>query len=210
MPAKPGQEIIQMMQHIAETEWEMFQNVNSLGGRASCQDDSETFEIMRLSQFVSWTPELMESYALDLELAQQAGRNLVTEKYGYMMEFTDPQYFEQNLRNALPPVDAGTMKVIDEITEYLVRCEEDFAKAFPKLSRSGRPISGKHEAFDFTSVEIYAVGELKTYSRKTLDLYRDHVRNCRVSGKNLVFTVKDMMVKLYGYASLEDAEQKMQ
>ena len=40
----------------------MFQNVDNLGGRADCQDDFETFYIMRRSQYDNWTEEMVRVY----------------------------------------------------------------------------------------------------------------------------------------------------
>ena len=64
----------------------MFQNVRNTGGRAACQDDFETFDVMRKSQFLTWDLPLLESYWQDLQEGKAQGRNLVMEKYAYMME----------------------------------------------------------------------------------------------------------------------------
>ena len=45
----------------------MFQNVRNTGGRAACQDDFETFDVMRKSQFLIWDLPLLESYWQDLQ-----------------------------------------------------------------------------------------------------------------------------------------------
>ncbi len=42
------------IEKIINIEWDMFQNVHNIGGRASCQDDRRTFYIMRGSQFFCW------------------------------------------------------------------------------------------------------------------------------------------------------------
>ena len=70
-----------LIDEVIEREWEQFQYVQNEGGRASCQDDHETFVIMRKSQFMNWTQELLESYRQDLIEAEAAHWNLLTEKY---------------------------------------------------------------------------------------------------------------------------------
>lgn len=44
---------------IIRMEWELFDKVQNIGGRASCQDQWSTFQIMRSSQLLAWTPELL-------------------------------------------------------------------------------------------------------------------------------------------------------
>ena len=69
------------IQEIVAMEWDMFQLVQNQGGRASCQDDWVTFEIMRSSQFRAWDDRTRESYWQDLHDARDTGRNLLMEKY---------------------------------------------------------------------------------------------------------------------------------
>ncbi len=39
---------------VVTAEWEMFSNVQNVGGKASCQMDPKTFRIMRSSQMDNW------------------------------------------------------------------------------------------------------------------------------------------------------------
>ena len=48
------------IQKIIDIEWEMFQQVDNIGGRADCQDDKETFYIMRRSQYENWSGEMID------------------------------------------------------------------------------------------------------------------------------------------------------
>ena len=70
---------------IIEREWEMFQKTQNIGGRAACQDQFDTFYANRYSQHSIWQPDTLESYRNDLIAAGMAGRNLIAEKYGYMI-----------------------------------------------------------------------------------------------------------------------------
>ena len=93
-----------LVSKIIEREWDMFQNVENIGGKASCQQDYQTFEIMRYSQAMSWSEETLESYLKDLQKAQKNKRNLLTEKYARMMESTSPLEYAQ-IESLLPPLD---------------------------------------------------------------------------------------------------------
>lgn len=88
-------EKMKLIQRLIEREWTLFDKVHNIGGRASCQDDRKTFFIMRGSQFLSWNVPLLESYENDLRAAQAEGRNLLAEKYGYMMMWTSPKEFKE-------------------------------------------------------------------------------------------------------------------
>ena len=95
-----------LIKEIVQTEWAMFDRVSNAGGRAGCQDDWETFDIMRRSQFVVWDRVSLESYRNDLQQAEKQGRNLLTEKYAYMMQDTCPEEY-QKIEKELPVLSAA-------------------------------------------------------------------------------------------------------
>mgnify|MGYP003462291842 CR=1 FL=1 len=76
-----GEDVELLIENIIALEWEAFDKVENEGGRADCQDDYETFYIMRKSQYLAWTDELLESYYNDLVMAANKGWNLIMEKY---------------------------------------------------------------------------------------------------------------------------------
>ncbi|MBR4224439.1 MAG: DUF4125 family protein, partial [Oscillospiraceae bacterium] len=104
---------------IIAVEWDMFDKVQNVGGRADCQDDWETFSIMRKSQYYCFDEELLRSILSDFLSARDAGRNVITEKYGYMMRYTVPEEFAR-IEAALPPVSEFKAQLIDAIVPIQV------------------------------------------------------------------------------------------
>ena len=62
---------------LIETEWEDFQKVHNEGGRASCQDDRETFFIQRKCRLITWPEALVESWHEDLKEAGYEFRPII-------------------------------------------------------------------------------------------------------------------------------------
>lgn len=193
----------ELINRIVEMEWEMFDKVHNEGGRAPCQDDEWTFYAMRYSQHSAFSTDTLKSYEQDLLQAASEGRNLLTEKYAYMMEFTDPDYFDQNLREHLPRISPEKAELIDRIANLMIRGEQEFEKAYPLFSSQGRPIFGNGNGD--VSFHIYAMGELKTYSVRTLLLYLQDMHG----ETNPSFSIHRTTAEFYGYRDLDDAEQKI-
>ena len=189
---------------IIGAEWQMFDKVQNEGGRAACQNDARTFAIMRYSQFAPLPQDVLKSYRDDLAVAAREGRNLLAEKYAYMMEYTDPATFDRTLRDHLPAVSAYKQELCARIANRLIRDEQQFAARYPALHAQGRPTEGAQA--DDVSVHVYALGELKTYSERTLERYDAWLR--MHPEENISVSVHRVMVQLYGYDSLEAAEAR--
>ncbi len=193
---------------LIETEWKAFQAVHNEGGRASCQDDPETFFLMRRSQFHAWPEDLADSYARDLRAAEAEGRNLLAEKYAWMMESTAPEQFER-ISGLLPELSEEKERLIGLIAGIQVPWMEEYASAYPALASGNRPIHAARDTEFSTSFETYLKGELHTYSEGTLLLYLDFIRGLEREGKNLSLLVMEATVRAYGYKSLEEAEERV-
>lgn len=197
------------IERIIDIEWQMFQKVENIGGRASCQDDFETFYIMRFSQYGSWTDEMVDYYLDFAEDSLLQGRNLVNEKYARMMEFTDPEYYHQVLEPYFPPINDEGLALIDKIVEAMITWEIEFSKLYPKLSAAGRPITSDGDASGFTSLETYARGELTTYPVELLRLYTKYVDILHSEGKSLSLIIQEILVEFYGYDTIKEAEDSL-
>lgn len=194
-----------IVKSVVAIEWALFDKVQNCGGRAACQDDAQTFSIMRSSQFQAWDPELLESYKEDLLYAQAQGRNLLCEKYAYMMERTAPAEYQQ-IKDALPVPSLEALYLTDIICAAHVTWQEKLAKRFPSLTGRGRPIRKEMDGPGVTSFETYLRGELLTYSVETLRLYAAFVEKSQKEKINLCEQVLRNTVLRYGYPDLETAE----
>ena len=188
-------------------EWDMFFRVPNVGGQASCQMDPATFKIMRHSMASAWPEELVQSYCDDLAAARQASRNLMTEKYAWMMESTFPDEFKR-IAGQLPGIDETTLVRIEEIVAIHVAWKVEMASRYPVLSNKGRPVHTSEDTRAETSFETYLRGELKTYSPATIRAYHAHTLRQRESGINGVEVTLLAQVQAYGYASLDAAERR--
>jgi hypothetical protein len=196
-----------VIESIIQMEWDFFDKVQNEGGRAFCQDDWDTFSKMRRSQYMAWSTQLLESWKADLITAREEGRNPLTEKYGYMMFISDPQNNEETAR-CLPPVPFGKKQAARRIVDRLITQNEAFRCKYPRVSGRGRPLRTSEEpAAGWTSVETYELGELWTYSLRTLELFEENLDDFEKKGRSYPETVVENGLKLRGFESLDQAEE---
>ena len=197
-----------IIESIIEAEWKMFREVPNIGGRAACQDDSETFRIMRAGQSAGWSDAMLKSYLDDLNEAERSERNLLTEKYARMMGSTSPLEYAR-IEHLLPPVDPEAIQLIERIVRIVLQWEEELLEKYPYIIKRGRPLFTTEDSIGVTSKETYLRGELSTYSLKTLELYLDHIQKEQSENVNGSAITLLFMVKQYGYSSLEEANEKI-
>lgn len=198
----------QLVDEIVKMEWEAFDHVKNEGGRAGCQDDWMTFEIMRKSQYLTWNTEMLQQYREDFAAAVAKGWNPITEKYARMMESTAPEKFEE-LRDSLPELPKEKKEIMEGIIAIQVAWMEAFAQKYPKVAGNARSIHTSEDTPYHTSYETYLRGEMGTYSDQMLLLYGAFVAGLAKEGKNLAYLTMEHTVHMYGYADIETAEEKM-
>lgn len=194
----------ELIKEIIQLEWDMFHMVQNDGGTAPCQENQKTFIIMRMSQALAWTEAMLESYRNDLLSAKAQGRNLMTEKYAHMMKYTAPSEYVL-LAGYLPKVDEEATLLSNGITLLMVQWAKELKAKYPNVVNAGRPIESCLDTLHTTSLETYTKGELLTYSLETLKLSWSYFSQCLASGQNFYEDVLNNTVKLYGYNSLEEA-----
>ena len=196
------------IEKLVNIEWGLFQKVNNEGGRASCQDDSETFFIMRKSYFEPLPEIVIDSVLRDFEVAQTQGRNLVSEKYAWMMKSASPDQFSQ-IESALIEPSVVAKTYLELIVVYQVEWMEELAGKYPTFMSHGRPIHTSEDTPYQTSFETYLRGELYTYSEETVRAYYKFVNEQKCKNINLIAITMENEGKAYGYANLQDAETKL-
>ncbi len=193
---------------IAKLEFEAFDKVSNEGGRASCQDDWRTFNIMRRSQYLTWDKTMLLQYLYDFEREMSLGHNLITEKYGRMMESTAPERYKEIASN-FPELTEEKKAIIEQIVKIQVDWMEEFAAKYPAMGERARRIKTSQDNAFETSYETYLRGELGTYSDKMLELYARFIVGLSSHNSNLAYETMLNTAKLYGYDSLERAENFM-
>lgn len=191
--------------HIIEKEWKMFQTVNG-DLHASCQENPQMFHAMRSGQLLAWDQSPRENYLQDLTEAEAAGRNLLREKYIYMMSRTDPDQFEA-LKDQVQAVSDQKLKLVQEISSHLLKQTEKFRKEFPYLTLMARPLySAEESGKTDTSIETYQMGEFLTYSERTLKSLLAYVIQQENEGVELAREIETYSVRQLGYESLAAAD----
>lgn len=191
---------------LIELEWSFFQAVQNEGRRADCQNDPETFYIMRKSQFDSWNAALIDSYLTDLRNRNAAGENPIAEKYARMLEDTAPERFF-TLCSLLPTLSSDMQHIITEIVRIQLNWMNEYVRLYPHLSSGNRIVHKEQAQLGETSFETYLRGELSTYSLRTLTLYLDYVKKLKAKNANLVLITMTHTVQYYGYKNLQEAER---
>ncbi len=171
----------ELLNDIIGTELEMFQRVRT-AEPSVCQEQPETFKVMREMSHSVLSTETLESYLEDLQEAKVEGRNLLTEKYARM-------------DNLIPPlkVDSAIKDIIENIVKTESHWMEEFSAKYPR-----------HFKGQIASFEVYLRGELETYSDKTLGLYFADISRAEKEGINLAEERYNELAKNLGYGSIDD------
>ena len=157
---------------------------------------------------LAWTESILESYLMDLKAAKAANRNLMAEKYAYMMKYTSPTEYEL-LKDKLPSIDTEVKVLVNGITILMVQWARDLKEKYPKVLDASRPIESKWDTPKITSLETYTKGELSTYGLETLQLSWRYFSKCLNAGFNYYEEVLNNTAKLYGYSSVGEADKML-
>ena len=194
-----------LVRQIISEEYQMFSNVQNIGGRASCQDDFDTFYIMRSAQHSIFGLHTLESYFNDIREAQMEGRNLIAEKYSWMMEETDSAWFAEKLKPYLPKASERKMLLAERMTQVFMGCYESVKEKYPNMLAFGR---SPYDNQDGASIQLYFSSELKTWSEATLLLACQDIISHLEEHQNPVCMIYEKMMDLYSHMALETVKER--
>jgi hypothetical protein len=180
-----------LIESILDLELNMFLNVRS-EVPVSCQENPEAFRLHRRAQFSMWSEETLRSYHNDLLEAEQQGRNLMTLKYARM-------------ENLIPPLSENP--IIDAIVQIALEAQRGMLLRYPTILSRGRPL--EDDGSGSTSFTTYLRGELETYSNKTLERLYEDIRRMVERGENWAIQTYTSLFRELGYASLDEAEERL-
>ncbi len=198
----------ELIKEIIDREWEMFSVLKNTGGIAECQNNKPEFLIMRSGQWDNLPDKILESYKQDLIDAKEFGRNLLEEKYIRMMEYSAPSEFE-GVKHLLPDISNGSLTLIKQIEKIYLNWGDEFESKFPKFSKLCRPLRSSGDIPERASVQTYLIGELSSYSTRTVLFYYDYVKQCVEKGINLIYVTHTDVVKKKGFNSIEEVESAL-
>lgn len=196
----------ELVDAVVKLEFEAFDQVKNEGGRAYCQNDWPTFSVMRKSQYLTWNRTMLMQYLYDFRREFRKGHNLITEKYGRMMESTAPERYEE-IKDNFPALSEEKKAVIEQIVSIQMQMMEAFAADYPNVAHNARSLHTYEDNPADTSYETYLRGEISTYSDKMLQLYGRYVVQCASEHVNIARKTIENTAMLYGYASIEEFEQ---
>ena len=194
------------VQELLDLEWRLFDAAPQAGQRPARPEDREQFCIIRSAQLSIWPPELRESWRQDLLNAQAEGRNLINEKYIYMLERVNQKQCDK-VNSDLPATNIEKLWLVDWICTAEVAWQETLVQKYPHLTQNSRAIHTSADTRENVSFETFLRGELMCCSVNTLRLYARQIEKAQKAGRNLCETMLENTVRQLGYESLEAAEE---
>jgi len=172
----------ELLREIADIELRMFLAVEP-SIPSACQEQPETFKLMRKASFYVLSDETLESYLKDIQEALEENRNLMELKYA-------------RIDDLIPCLNNNP--IIDKIVEAEGRWLTELAERYP-LTFKGRA--------DYAA-GVYLRSELETYSNETLELYFKDVSKAMEEGRNLTEERYIFIFQQTGYDSIDDVEME--
>ena len=184
--------MMNIINRIVEYEWEMFQKLTTAQKKLECRNNKYMFLLMRLSQWSVYPLNVQTSYLNDIHEALSENRNLLFEKYAYIMILSG-HFIECEIRNILPIVKKEKEELVNKIIKHHRFWYNSVMEKLPITASTGRPIV--YDRMGEIDIYTYLKGELFTYSMNTLKNILETENMMMTQNKNLVIEVYKNYVK---------------
>lgn len=176
-----GASDIETIRELVVLEWELFDAVAGLEGRASCQDDARSFFVYRLAQYLAFPFSFAYMVLDDARNLNDQGRNPVSEKYARMMAATDPDRYQSTWAGILPTISPVRACALRELEQALAPFSRAAAQEMPLATGHARVNASLPQR---VSAVDYLLGEVSPYSLRTIWHLRDALRDMGKSDGN--------------------------
>lgn len=184
---------MKVIDKIAAYEWDMLLKTRSNQKYLECKNNKYMFLLMRRSQWNVYPLDIQSAYLRDIHTALKEGRNLMIEKYGYMMEDTQPEAYAR-IQHELPPKTPAKVALVTELISYHKIWYEQAKELLPTTIMFGRSVSA--DGTNDTSIDTYLKGEFFTYSVDTLERLSEFARRMRQESVNLIVETYKQYIEL--------------
>lgn len=179
---------------VVSLEWEQFDMVRGMDGRAGCQDDPRRFLAYRCAQYLAFPHQMIPRVLAELERAELEGRNLVEEKYARMMAVTDPDAYRESCAQRIPEASPVKRAALAQLRDLLLPALADAARDLPESHLHARPdvsSAGRVSSMD------YFLAEVEGYSLGSIFALRDALAH-RLGHENPIESSWELAVGLLG------------
>ncbi|MFP5527474.1 DUF4125 family protein [Peptococcus simiae] len=191
-----------LIHQLIDLEWQFFTQVQGLNGRAICQENPQTFAIMRRAQHQIFSEKTLDALMNDLLDAAEVGHNPMTEKYARMMEQSDPDYFAREIATEYLPLSAEKTVTLQALRQLFADAQSAFSENELAQQVRGRvAVSGAGEVSGLD----YLMGELATWSMVTLNLALEDIKAWQAAGRNPVEAIVAYTVAAYREKAEEES-----
>ncbi|WP_298703227.1 DUF4125 family protein [uncultured Veillonella sp.] len=184
---------MQVIDKIANYEWDMLLATRSDQKHLECKNNKYMFLLMRRSQWNVYPLHIQASYLRDIHKAIAERRNLMIEKYGYMMEDTDSLVYER-IKGELPAKSPEKVALVQDLMAYHRAWYDEAKEIVPKTVTFGRSISA--DGSRDTAIDTYLKGEFYTYSIDTLTRLVAYAKDMKEAQVNLIVETYKQYVAL--------------
>lgn len=182
-----------LIQEIVALELNDFLTTFDLDGRARCQEHPENFVVSRFCQWYIFDEQILASYLNDIQHYHQQSRNIITDKYAYMMFIQNEKESNQTV-SQLPKISAQKKIFVRQLVAMMLDWTleaESLVVEYNDIPQ--RPLLKADETGKITSTETYLSGEYCTYSEETLMRLLNYFTTCKQKDINLVMEIYGLL-----------------